>query len=112
MKTIYQLEKTGRVKGADIARSLGVSRPTVSVSLKALQEEGYIRVLDDHSVVLTPKGMVIAREIADRNNVLFEMLIDLGVDRETASRDACNMEHAISSESLCALLTLANNRNA
>lgn len=43
VKTIYLLEKqNGYVRGVDIAAQLGVSRPTVSVSLKALEKEGYV----------------------------------------------------------------------
>lgn len=107
MKTIYLLFRQGSARGADIAKALNVSRATVSISLKSLQQEGYCKIRENHTVVLTPKGLAIAKEIIDRNNSFYEMLVELGVDKETALRDACNMEHAVSRESFCALMTLA-----
>ena len=55
LKTIYILSKNKDVHGADIARAIGVSRPTVCVSLKALEEEGYILMDDAREVHLTEK---------------------------------------------------------
>ncbi len=110
MKTIYLLQRSGSVRGADIAKELNVSRPTVSVSLKRLEEEGYLKKLDDRFVVLTPKGLAIAREIADRNTNIFDLLVSLGVSESVATEDACNMEHVISQESYCALIELAEHR--
>ena len=108
MKTIYFLQQKGIVRGAYIARELNVTKPTVSVSLKALAEEGYLEMLPDHSVVLTEKGLAIAQEVANRHNSIYDMLVNLGVDNRIAAADACSMEHAISRESLCALTELAS----
>ncbi len=58
------------VHGADIARAIGVSRPTVCVSLKALEEEGYILMDDAREVHLTEKGLQIAEETYERHNTL------------------------------------------
>ena len=108
MKIIYSLLRTkGVARGADIASKLGVKKPTVSVSLDALCKEGYLRKLGDRSVILTPKGLTIAREISDRSDSLFNILVSLGVDEKTAAEDACSMEHAISRESYSALLILS-----
>ncbi len=110
MKTIYFLQEKGIVRGAYIAKELNVTKPTVSVSLRLLQEEGYLKMLADHSVVLTEKGMQIAQEVANRHNSLFELLAGLGVDRKTAAQDACSMEHVISKESFDALCSLYDRR--
>ena len=110
MKTIYFLQERGVVRGAYIAKELNVTKPTVSVSLKLLQEEGYLEMKQDHSVVLTEKGMRIAREIADRHNSLFELLAGLGVNRKTAAQDACSIEHVISKESFQALCSLCEQK--
>ena len=109
MKTIYRLSRKGSVRGVDISRSLNVSRPTVSVSLRQLEQEGYVE-LRDNRVTLTEKGLAIAEEISDRNTEICRMLKELGVDEATAEKDACNMEHAISRESFSALLALADSR--
>ena len=111
LKTIYLLQRKGTVRGADIAEELNVKRPTVSVSLKELEQEGYLIRLKDRSVILTPKGAVIAREIADRNRSIYELLVALGISEAVAIRDACNMEHALSQESFCALISLGDCRS-
>lgn len=110
MRTIYLLQREGPVRGADIAAELEVTRPTVSISLKALEREGYVTKHQNRSVELTEKGLTIAHEIADRNQRLFELLVGLGVGQERAREDAGKMEHAISRESLGALVELATCR--
>lgn len=106
MKTIYRLREEGVVRGAYIARELGVTKPTVSVSLKEMEEAGYLTILPDRTVVLTQKGEEIARRIIERNRIIFDLLTNLGVNRETAYNDACNIEHGISDETLNALIKL------
>lgn len=106
LKTIYVLSQKKDVHGADIAKEIGVSRPTVCVSLKALAEEGYIFIDHIHEVHLTEKGMQIAKETYERHNTLCRLLTGLGVDEKTAASDACEMEHAVSAESYQALKTL------
>lgn len=111
LKTIFLLQRKGIVRGADIAEELNVKRPTVSVSLKELEQGGYLIRLKDRSVILTPKGAVIAREIADRNRSIYELLVALGISETVAMRDACKMEHALSQESFCALISLGDCRS-
>ena len=64
LKTIYILSKTGEVHGAAIAERLGVSRPTVSISLKALKQEGYIIQDDSSAVWLTEATMTEQRNLS------------------------------------------------
>lgn len=106
MKTIYCLSQQGPVHGADIAKELTVSRPTVCVSLKTLEKEGYLTRCSDHSVYLTDKGLSVALEVSERHSSLYQLLTHLGVNPETAAKDACGMEHIISRESYGALLSL------
>lgn len=106
LKTIYILSREKEVHGADIAGELKVSRPTVSVALKALAEEGYIFVDEAHEVHLTEKGQRIAEETYERHDTFRRLLTGLGVDEETAAADACQMEHAVSKESYEALKNL------
>lgn len=112
LKTIYILSRKKDVHGADIAKEIGVSRPTVCVSLKALAEEGYISVDDTHEVHLTEKGMQIAKETYERHDTFCRLLTGLGVDEKTAVSDACEMEHAVSAESYRALKTLVKQGDA
>ena len=107
LKVIYTLSKRKAVHGADIAGELGVSRPTVSVALKSLAEEGYVFADDTHEVHLTEKGKRIAEDTYERHSTFCRLLTGLGVDEKTAAADACEMEHAVSPESYEALKTLA-----
>ena len=111
LKTIYTLTKRKAVHGSDIAGELGVSRPTVSVALKALAEEGYVFVDGTYEVHLTEKGRLIAEDTYERHNTFCRLLTGLGVDKKTAAADACEMEHAVSGESYEALKTLAVLKN-
>ena len=106
LKVIYILSKQKEVHGADIAGELKVSRPTVSVALKALAEEGYIFVDDAYEVHLTVKGRRVAEETYERHNTFRQLLMGLGVDERTAAADACEMEHAVSQTSYEALKML------
>ena len=106
LKVIYILSKQKEVHGADIAGELKVSRPTVSVALKALAEEGYIFVDDAYEVHLTVKGRRVAEDTYERHDTFRRLLIGLGVDDKTAAADACEMEHAVSQTSYEALKML------
>ncbi|MEY8413534.1 metal-dependent transcriptional regulator [Lachnospiraceae bacterium 62-26] len=110
LKIIYILSKRKGVHGADIAGELKVSRPTVSVALKALAEEGYLFLDDVHEVHLTEKGRQIAENTYERHNTFRQLLTGLGVDEKTAAADACEMEHAVSPASYEALKRLTDNR--
>ncbi len=105
LKVIYIPSKHKEVHGADIAGELKVSRPTVSVALKALAEEGYVFVDDTHEIHLTERGRRIAEDTYERNSTFRQLLTGLGVDEKTAAADACEMEHAVSRESYEALKT-------
>ncbi len=105
LKVIYILSKRKEVHGTDIAGELKVSRPTVSVALKALAEEGYVFVDDMHEIHLTERGRRIAEDTYERNSTFRQLLTGLGVDEKTAAADACEMEHAVSRESYEALKT-------
>lgn len=106
LKTIYILSREKEVHGSDIAGELKVSRPTVSVALKALAEEGYIFVDGTHEVHLTELGRRIAEETYERHSTFRQLLTGLGVDEKTAAADACEMEHAVSPQSYEALKML------
>ena len=96
-------EVHGYIRSIDIAMELGVTKPSVSYATKRLRENGYITMDKDGFITLTDKGMAIAAHIYERHKVLTSVLIQLGVNPETAREDACKMEHVISDESFDAL---------
>lgn len=89
----------GSVRSIDIANRLGFTKPSVSVAMKGFREEGYIKMDSDGSITLTAKGAEIAERIYERHEIIASALIFLGVDKDTAYRDSCKIEHDISNES-------------
>lgn len=100
---LYLRETNGYARSIDVARHLGITKPSVSVAMKNLRNEGYIEVDDKGSLYLTEKGSTIAEKTYERHVTIKNLLIQLGVDPQTAAKDACRMEHAISDESFNAI---------
>ena len=97
LEMILRLQETkGYVRSVDISNGLSVSKPSVSVAMRNLRENGYITVDQDNYIHQAEPGMAIAREIYERHKFLTEFLICIGVDAETAEKDACRMEHDLS----------------
>ena len=97
------LEQKGHARSIDIAVGLNVSKPSVSVAMKKLKENGYIKMSTDNLISLTDKGYAIARKIYDRHQALTKYLIQIGVPEEIAKEDACKIEHDLSEESFAAI---------
>lgn len=99
LETILVLKnKNGHVRSIDIARTLSFSKPSVSRAMSLLKEGGYINIDSDGYIELTDSGLQIAKKIYRRHVMLTEWLTAIGVDPDTASQDACRMEHVISQE--------------
>lgn len=96
-------QRNGSVRSIDVANELGFSKPSVSVAMKNLRENGYITVDDSGMISLTDKGRDIAETIYERHTLLSGWLMRLGVDEKTAVQDACRIEHVISAESFAAI---------
>ena len=104
LETIYVLlKKRGTIRSIDIVHELGYSKPSVSVAMKQLRENGYITIDEDGHISFTEMGSEVAERIFERHSVLTNALISLGVDEETADIDACRVEHVISAETFAAI---------
>ncbi len=104
LETILMLHKSkGAVRSIDIVNELGFSKPSVSVAMKNLRENGYIEVDADGYIALLDKGREIAEKMYERHTFLSDWLTSLGVDPAVASEDACRIEHVISAESFEAI---------
>ncbi len=95
---LMQIKKNGACRLTDVASKLGFSKPSASVAVKKLEEEGYI-IKDDWKIVLTDKGMSIAKNLYDRHTFFTSLLIEAGVEAGVAEDQACLMEHGISDDS-------------
>ncbi|WP_377074438.1 metal-dependent transcriptional regulator [Ruminococcus bicirculans (ex Wegman et al. 2014)] len=100
---LSQRKGKGEVRSIDIVNELDFSKPSVSVAMKNLRENGYITVDKDGYIRLTDKGLEIAEKMYERHTLLSQWLIKLGVDEKVAVEDACRMEHVISAESFAAI---------
>ena len=99
LESILKLrEAHGMVRSIDIVHELGVSKPSVSVAMRNLRENGYIRVDGDGYITLLPPGEEIAQRIYERHKLLTQIFVQLGVSPETAAADACKVEHDLSDE--------------
>lgn len=99
LETIYMLSlHSSEVRSIDVARHLGYSKPSVSVAMKRLRENGYVNMDDNNLLMLTESGLAIARSIYERHQVISGYLMSIGVSEETALKDACRIEHVLSEE--------------
>ena len=95
--------KLPAVRSVDISEYMGYSKPSVSRAVGLLKSGNYIVIDDDGYISLTPEGKEIAEKILSRHTLLTQMLVRMGVSLETATADACKMEHVISDETFEAM---------
>lgn len=91
-------ERIGLVRSIDIVHLLEYSKPSVSVAMKRLRENGYIEMDAEGYLTLTPSGLAIAQRVYTRHRLLTRFLMHLGVSEEVAAADACKIEHDLSDE--------------
>ncbi len=104
LETILMLQKrNGTVRSIDIVNELDVTKPSVSVAMKQLRENGYIEMDKIGHITLCEKGLEIAERMYERHTLLSQWLIALGVSPETAQEDACRIEHVLSAETFEAI---------
>ena len=112
LETILILhQRTGAVRSIDIANELQFSKPSVSIAMRNLRENGYIQVDEAGFITLLPQGQEIAERIYERHTLLTDWLTALGVTPKTAAEDACRIEHVISAESFEAIKEHAHREN-
>ena len=104
LETILILGKQKKpIRSVDIANELVFSKPSVSVAMKNLRENGHIIMDTDGHITLTDSGRAIAQKMYDRHMLISNWLISLGVDKEVAVNDACKIEHDMSEQSFLAI---------
>ena len=91
------------VRSIDVSEYMGFSKPSVSRAIGILKNGGYVEMDKDGFLTLTNLGKTVAQKVYDRHNIITDFLISIGVSEETASGDACKIEHHISDESFEAI---------
>ena len=104
LETILVLhERKGYVRSIDIANEMNFSKPSVSIAMKRLRQEGYVSVGKDRDLLLTDAGRAIACRVYERHCFFTQLLLCAGVEPEQAEQDACRMEHVLSADSFEAI---------
>jgi len=101
IETICVLEqRNGRAQTGKIASRMGVKPPTITEMLQKLEGEGLIHYELYNGAILTGSGRKMARELMQKHRIIANLLEILGIDRELAETDACEIEHHVSPETL------------
>ena len=101
-------KKKDRVRSIDVVEYMGFSKPSVSRAIGLLKNGGYVTVNKDGYLGLTDEGREVAEKIYERHKILTAFLESIGISSETATADACKIEHVISNESFEAIKKIVN----
>ena len=113
LETILMLsQRMGKVRSIDVVNELGFTKASVSIAMKKLRENGYIAMDSDGFIKLEAPGMEIANRIYGRHRKLTAFFIALGVNPDTAAKDACKVEHDLSEETYSKMIAFAEKNHA
>jgi Mn-dependent DtxR family transcriptional regulator len=104
-------EKLPVVRSVDVSNDLGYKKSSISIAMKNLREKNLITMTESGYIYLTDEGRKIAETVYERHRFFAELLEKLGVDKVTAAKDACRIEHVISPESFAAIKKFFNDNN-
>lgn len=112
LETIMILSEKGKVRSIDVAKLMGVSKPSVNKAVNNLKDRGLITQETYGDIHLTEEGTSMAQMIFHRHKSIRSFLIEiLNVSADTAEKDACRIEHIISEETFEKILeSLENNK--
>ena len=101
IEIIYVLQKKrGRARTMDIASKKGVKPPSITEILKKMKAEGFVEYETYAGVTLTPSGEKIARKLMKKHKILADFFEIIGINRELAEVDGCEIEHHISADTI------------
>lgn len=102
LEAICQLDRgEGSVRSVDLANKLSVSKASVNKAVSILKGAGMVEQEHYGEIVLTEKGRAYGEKVLDRHHMLTRFLVDiLGVEATAAEHEACQMEHAISDDTM------------
>lgn len=104
LETIYILtQRSDSVRSIDVGEYMGYSKPSVSRAVGLLKKDGYIVIDEKGYINLTETGRQKAEQIYERHLIFTSLFQTLGVDEETASEDACRIEHYLSDKTFNAI---------
>lgn len=107
---MLQKESDKEIRAIDLARSFGYSKASISVALRKLEEKGYVELGPKSQLILTESGKSIAEKVFDRHETIGAFFMSIGVDEDTAYKDACRIEHILSEDTFEALKKFAQEK--
>jgi DtxR family Mn-dependent transcriptional regulator len=98
LQTIFWLMEAGLpITGANMARAMQLSPPTVHEMIKRLERDGYVTRSEDKILHLTEQGRIEAEQITRRHRMIERFLTDvLGIPWDEVHEEAERLEHAMS----------------
>ncbi len=104
LETIFiLLQKNDKIRAIDVCNHLNYSKPSVSRAIGLLKKGEFVVVDKDGFITMTDLGKQVAETLYERHTILANLFISLGVDKQTATEDACRIEHVISDKSFSAI---------
>ena len=94
------IRNAGEARAVDLAKHFGVTGPTVNSIIRRLVRDGLVVSKPYRSIFLTDKGQTLADYCKKRHEIVYDFLIKIGVDSDTAKNDAEGIEHHVSAETL------------
>ena len=100
LETILLLEKSnGVVRSIDVAKTLGVTKPSVSRAMGKLKDAGLIEMDENNKIVFTKKGKKEAEYILEKHETVMQFLMmTTDVSEEVAREDAAKISYAMGDE--------------
>ena len=104
LEVVYELvQYKGYATTIDISEYLNVSSPSVTYMMQRLNDSGHLNYEKYRGIRLTDKGILVAKGIRERHGLLAEFLKIIGVDEDTANKDAEGIEHYLQPKTLVKL---------
>ena len=94
------IRNVGEARAVDLAKHFGVTGPTVNSIIRRLVRDGLVVSKPYRSIFLTDKGQILADYCKKRHEIVYDFLIKIGVNSDTAKNDAEGIEHHVSAETL------------
>jgi len=106
LETMLSLkERNNEIRVTDVALELNISKPSVNKAMNILKKQGLLDQEHYGLISLTEKGEEMAKNVLKRHVAVKQLLNSvLLVDEETAEKEACLIEHAISEDTLKKLI--------
>ena len=94
------IRNAGEARAVDLAKHFCVTGPTVNSIIRRLVRDGLVVSKPYRSIFLTDKGQILADYCKKRHEIVYDFLIKIGVNSDTAKNDAEGIEHHVSAETL------------